>query len=291
MTPSDWHFGPDGARLRVRNAEALLAHLPFFLAGWPFGRAGPATEEAADIEIAAPAGASVTVIRAGPGGGRRQFGDAFDAAAGLADALVGGLVAADPALVCVAAGGAEVSGGLVVLLGAPAAGKSSVALHLAATGHRLFGEDRLALRRCGAAAAGMCLGLTPRVRLPMPRDAGAAFVEFVDGFTELRRHGRAYLKLWSGEAAEFGELAPVAAFVVLDRLADGPDALAPAARSDVLGALDAATYAPHLSAAARAASLSALADAAPGYRLRFADSRRAAARVARELTAPRRERL
>ena len=128
-------------------------------------------------------------------------------------------------------------------------GKSSVALHMAAAGYRLFGDDRLAVRMGdGGAAAGLCLGLTPKVRLPLPADCDRRFAEYVDSFTEIRDEAAAYLKLWEGEAAVFLEQSPIAAFVILNRAEAGACAMVSASRPAVVKALLAQCFAPQIDA-------------------------------------------
>ena len=287
--PSVWRIGPEDAPVVVRNAEALLAHLPFFAGGWPVRWAGPQPPPQIDIDITQGPGDTYAIVGYGPGGTEMHLDNAFDAANALAGALVSELVAADPGLICLHAGTAEMGAGLVLLLGASGAGKSTLALQLAASGHRLFGDDRLAVRLAAGneiGPEGMCLGLMPKIRLPIPEDNGAQFRQFVDGCTELSGGGVAYLKPWPQDSAEFGERARLAALVVLDRRDGAPGTLAPASRSEIVQALVANSFAPHMPAQRLVEELSRLAGAVPGYGLRFGTSRGAAERLVAELAAP-----
>jgi hypothetical protein len=268
--PACWAFGPPGAGTLVRNAELLLAHLPVFLAGWPFRRVAEDEGLEPAIAVAERAGGEIAVTT---GGAESVFADAFKAANGLAGALVAGFVRRS-GLLAVDAGSAQVGRGLAVLLGGPLSGKSSIALHMAAAGYRLFGAHRLALRLTPAGPpAGLCLGLTPRVRLPLPPDCGARFRDYVESFTEIRGPTAAWLKLWEGEAAGFMEDAPLAAFVLLERGESSPCSLTPAPAPDVAAALAAAGCSPP----AAGAALAEVASRVPGYRLSFSSSREAAA--------------
>jgi hypothetical protein len=282
-SPEDsvWAFGPPETEITVRNAELLLAHLPVFLAGWPFRRLGGAGQEAAEIDVARRRDGPIAVTLYGPGGNEALFDDAFAAADGLAGALIARLVVRRPDMICFHAGSARVGPGLVVLLGDSLAGKSSVALQMAAAGYRLFGDDRLAVRLAeGRPPAGTCLGLTPKVRLPLPPDCGERFAEYVDAFTEMRDDEAAYLKLWEGEAAGFGEDAPLAALVILDRRETGPCALTPASRSEIVRALLLNCFSPHIDAQALVPAMTALATRIGGHRLQFSSSREAASALA-----------
>ena len=273
-----WAFGPPETEILVRNAEALLAHLPVFLAGWPFRRVADAAGLDPPVEVVERPGGQISVVCAGPAAGGAVFSSAFTAARGLADALVGAWLARSGDLICLRAASVRIDRGLVVLMGDSLAGKSSVALHLAASGHRLFGEDRLALRLVsGSPSVGVCLGLTPRVALPLPPDCGARFAEYVEGFTEMRDADTAYLKLWEGEAAGFAEEAPVVAFAVLVRRQPGPCGIARAAATEIAEALQASCVPPRSDDGTLARALTALASRIPAYRLCFSSSRKAAA--------------
>ena len=92
----------------------------------------------------------------------------------------------------------------------------------------------------------MCLGLTPKVRLPLPADCGPRFAEYIESFTEIRDEEVAYLKLWDGEAAAFLEQAPLAAFVILNRNGAGACTLDPVSRPAIVKALLAQCFAPHV---------------------------------------------
>jgi hypothetical protein len=158
----------------------------------------------------------------------------------------------------------------------------ALAIHLAAAGHRLFGDDRLAVRL--ADGHGLCLGLMPKVRLPVPGDAGPRFAEFVDAYTELEGDGVAYLKPLATEAARFGDAAPIAALVLLERVDGAEVALAAVSPAEVVRVLVENVHAPHIASRDLVPRLAALAAKISGYRLRFSSSRLAAERLAGLLT-------
>jgi hypothetical protein len=280
--PSLWRFGPEPAIL-VRNAEAVLAHLPLFLGGWPPRWIEPAAAggAAADIDIIEHPDGTIEVATAGH---RASFAGAFDAANGLAGALISAFIARHRSTVCLHAGSAMVGGGVVALIGGSHSGKSSVALQLAAAGYRLFGDDRIAVDLADAATPrALCLGLMPKVRLPLPPDCGARFAEFVEGYSEVQDETAAYLKPWAGEAASFGEAAPLRALVVLDRAQGVPARLDRLGRAALLRTMIENVTAPQLDAGAVVAHLDALARRIPGYALGFGSSREAAALLGRSL--------
>lgn len=285
--PQRWLIGPEGAPVVVENAEAVLAHLPYFLAGWPTRWAGPADgAQPADIRIEVAAEDAWRVVGNGPGAADFSFDNPYDAANGLAGALIGVLVARRADMVCLHAGAVQIGDGLVVVVGDSFAGKSSVALHLAVLGHRFYGDDRIAVTLSGR-PQGLCLGLMPKVRLPLPADCGDVFREFVAGYTAMEGDGMAFLKLWDGEAASFGDTAPVRALVFLERR-ETPDApkedepgLEPASRADLVRRIVPTAFAPHIDSHALVDGLDRLAGGAGAWRLAFASSRAAAGVLSR----------
>lgn len=281
MPVSPWAFGPAGREIRVGNAELLLAHLPIFLNEWPCRRLGDSEAGDMEIMVVERPNKQMEVNLAGPGALQSVFENDFDAADGLASALIAAFTSRHMGTVCLHAGSSQVGQGLIVLLGDSMAGKSSVALQLASAGYRLFGDDRLAIQiEDAGAASGLCLGLTPKVRLPLPDNCGQRYSEYVDAFTEIRDESVAYLKLWEGEAAVFLEQSPIQAFVILNRATSGPCAVAPATRPAIVKALLAQCFAPQIDAKNLVPALTDLATNIDGYELKFSDSGEAASLLA-----------
>lgn len=278
--PGIWLFDPDRARIAVKNAEAVLAQLPLFLAGWPLQWSGSAGAAPCDIELREDSGA-IIVARAGAGARTQSFAGALDAANGLADALVSALTARDARTICLHAAAVAVGGGLALLLGDPSPA-NSVSLDLAVRGYPLFGDDRIGLRVDGD-GTGICLGLMPRARLPLPADADHRYAAFIDAFSALQTEDIAYLRPPAGVMAEFADERPVSAIFLLERAAAGAARIVPAARDDIAAAIVQRAFAPHIEEAALTDRAAALAGAVPGFRLSFCDSRDAADAVAATL--------
>ena len=279
--PDRWNIGPADAPVIVENAEAVLPYLPYFIAGWNIQWAGPATDAPPDVRVLEHGDGTFRVISSGPGGADFAFDNPYDAANGLAGALISVHVARDPSAICLHAGAAKIDDGLVIVIGDSFVGKSSVALHLAVLGHRFFGDDQIAVT-LGIDAVGTCLGLMPKVRLPLPDDCGDAFREFVEGYSSMQGDDMAYLKLWEGEAGDFGETAPISALVFLDRLTEGDAVLEPASAAELVKNMVSTAFAPHIASADLLAGLTQLAAGAAPYHLRFSSSREAAALLSRE---------
>jgi hypothetical protein len=274
---SPWAFGPSDKEIRVGNAELLLAQLPIFLGGWPCRRLDDEDRADMDISIVERPDKKIEVKLTGPGALDSVFEDEFGAADGLANALIAAFISRHADTLCLHASSVQLGPGLVVLLGDSLAGKSSVALQLSAAGYRLFGDDRLAVRPGeGGVFSGICLGLTPKVRLPLPADCGRRFAEYVESFTEIRDDTVAYLKLWEGEAAVFQEHSPIEAFVILNRAESGSCTLSPASRPAIVRALLAQCFAPHIAAQDLVPVLTDMASGVAGYELGFSHSGEAA---------------
>ena len=281
MAPGFWWVGPEDNPLLVENAEALMPYLPYYMAGWPLKWAGGVAERAPDIRVIENPDATFQIVSTGPGGADFWFDNPYDAANGLAGGLISVFVARDPTLVCLHAGAARVGDGLVVVIGDSLAGKSSVALQLAVLGNRFFGDDQIAVTLENP-SRGMCLGLMPKVRLPLPEDCGDGFREFVEGYSSMQGEDMAYLKLWEGEAGTFGETAEVRALVFLDRTESGDTELHPASPPELVKAMVRTAFAPHISSTDLVAGLTRLAAATDAYHLRFSSSRDAAALLSGE---------
>ncbi len=280
--PDFWWIGPEDNPILVENAEAVMPYLPYYMAGWPLKWCATISNRAPDVQVIEHSDGTFQVLSTGSGGADLTFDNPYDAANGLVVALVKILVSRVPQTVCIYAGAARVGDGLVVVIGDSFAGKSSVALHLAVLGNRFFGDDQL-LVTLEYPSSGMCLGLMPKVRLPLPDDCGDAFRQFVDGYTSMQDDSIAYLKLWDGEASTFGETAPIRAFVFLDRRDAGTPDLRPASLPRLVKAMVRATFLPHVSSPELLTGLTRLVASTATYHLRFSSSRDAAALLSREL--------
>jgi len=283
--PSFWWIGPETNPVLVENAEAVMPYLPYYLAGWTIAWAGDTAPRTPDICIVEQPDGTFRVLSYGPGGADFTFDDPYDAANGLAGGLISVYVGRNPRMICLHAGAAQIDDGLVVVIGDSFAGKSSVALHLAVLGHRFFGDDQIGVTLDNP-SLGLCLGLMPKVRLPLPADCGDPFREFVEGYSSMQGDDMAYLKLWEGEAGTFGDTAPVRALVFLDRKEagtgdDGPR-LRAASRPELVKTMIGTAFAPHVESQDLLAGLTRLADAADSYHLTFSSSRDAAGLLSSE---------
>lgn len=228
------------ATVEVPDCPRFLAALKASAVDWPFRRVESDAEPAARITrsgrsclIHFPDGESV---RASPVG----------AACSLMVSLAEAHVAENPDRLCFHGGAALFGGRLVLFPGRTRAGKSTMIARLAAGGHTVFGDDILPIDDAGG--SGVALGVAPRLRLPLPVCASAAFRRFVAAHAGAADGYYHYLALPEGRLARRGATAPLGAIVLLDRQRSGPATLhaAPAslalkllARQNVFSADDA----------------------------------------------------
>lgn len=137
----------------------------------------------------------------------------------LTVSLAEALVAENPNRLCFHGGAALFGERLVIFPGRSRAGKSTLIARLAASGHRIFGDDILPLDEKGD---GVALGVAPRLRLPLPESASPAFRDFVSAHEGAADHRYHYLALPEGGLARRGDTAPLGAIVLLDRQPFGP---------------------------------------------------------------------
>ena len=274
--------------IAVAGASPLTDEFPFLMPGWP------TTVVAGDNATLVP---DITVQRLARGYALHGthlpehpmlVADRFEAADTLRSGLVIYFMDQDQDFFQIHASGAVLGGGVVAFLGDSMAGKSSMAMHLAALGRRIYSDDRLMLQASDAhAAAGRasCVGLalSPKLRLPLPPDAGEDFVAFVDRRTSLVRSGKCHLTLLPDELAAHGETAPLKALVLLRRGADRPLRLTEGQRGPIIQALLSRSMAPRLKSEVLLRRVRLLAQQIPCYGLEYASSLEAARLIVSEL--------
>jgi hypothetical protein len=267
--------------IRVRGLDRLGAAAAEILAGWPgLGTARDDLALPVDAEIDATPD-RLRLIQLSPVRAVSEFADPRDAALGLAGALIAAYLGQDLALLCFHAAASRLERGLVLMLGATNAGKSTLAAHLIERGLVSFGDDRIVLGPDPRGRdEGICLALPHKLRLPLPEDASAGFAAFVAARAFTGSPSVVRLRLKSGEAARFGTRAPLASFVLIERRAGAPATLEPAPSGSMVRELVRQSFAPQLGADAILAAAVGLAARVPGYRLVYGRSSDAAALIA-----------
>lgn len=218
--PTLLHFtGTDGAIAFAEDTAAAafraVAH------GWPATAAPGPEGPFAAVRPGADGRWQIALTQPEP---RALDHDAVNGICDLVVELTWARLRQDPALMCLHAGGVEIGGGLVVLPAGRRAGKSTLAAEMTRRGHRLFSDDVLAVRLgADGLALGLATGVAPRLRLPLPDDAPAAFAAWVAA--DPGPANRQYKYLTAAPVAGAREAAPLGAIVTLQR---GPEGTAPA---------------------------------------------------------------
>lgn len=193
--------------LRAPVPPDVVRSLALAVPGWPV-RSG-----AGGIEVRSD-GSGYRV--AGPGVDT-PADDAWEAAHWVLAAAVGQAAEATPGRFVLNAGAALIDDRAVVFAGESHAGKSSVALHLAALGVPMLGDDRLILDTAAAPPLAMAIGLARKVRVPLPPDFAPAARRLAEA-TRAGHGGGADVLAWDPAIDRpAGTVAPLLGIMLLRR--------------------------------------------------------------------------
>ena len=120
--------------------------------------------------------------------------------------LTNAYLADHPELLCLHTAAVQIDDGLVLFPGTYRAGKSTLSVHCAAAGFRLFSDDVLPVD--GTSKCGIAPGILPRLRLPLPDNSSKSFTDFVSGHEGLQSDRYLYVDLGSDKFAPRGTTAP-----------------------------------------------------------------------------------
>lgn len=285
----------DAAWIHVECDAALEPFHRRFLAQWPMAEGGDAPPDIVIQAIGDDIDAYALRHPALPDGILR-VASVEEAVNQMVPLLVAEVIERSSGLVSLHAGAARVGDGLIVLPGDSMSGKSTLSLQLARRGARFVGDDRLLVgdgTTLGGdgGPAGVALGLTPRVRLPIHPAAGADYVAFVERHMTIEHRdedGVATIATVDPEAiggASFGEVAPLTAIVVPRRV-EGDESvldLRPLPRGLATLALLHQAATPAVDATELVGMMGALAAGVPCWSLDYGSSARAADRLMRPL--------
>jgi len=193
----------------------------------------------------------------------RRYRDPVDAACALVADLARAWADDNRDALCLHAAASRFGDGLVVFPSHYRAGKSVLAVALAAGGRPLVTDDVLAVDGAGH---GIALGVSPRLRLPLP--AGEeALANFAAAHAGPGSRRYLYLDLDPRLQLAHGGALPVRALVVLER--DRHPALVPMPLGEMLRRMILRNFARELEARVTFDRLRRLAARAPGYVLRY----------------------
>jgi hypothetical protein len=259
--------------------EALLIFLP----RWAFWtRVATDGVDAADIAVTREA-TQYRVAAVSWAGGYSVADDFHNAANALAGLLIDAILAQNKTFCCLHAAAVEVDGSAVLFAGPSEAGKSTLALRLAARGCRHLAGDRVLLLDGDAPYRVSGLGLAAKARTPLP--PGPELAALVDARWYLTDETIAYLHLADDEALGFGDIRPLGC-VILPRC--DPDLeneafLEPAAAGNIARSLIEEAISP-AGPALLVPAMGRLAEACQGYILHYRDGTVAAELLPSELS-------
>jgi hypothetical protein len=169
----------------------------------------------------------------------------------------------------------EIGGKLILLLGTHETGKTTLSMALAARGHRLLADDRIAIdSKTGHAVA---MGSVPLLRKPFPTDQG-----FWSAKSQVKKHlgpqddSFAYVDLPDDLFAPKGYSAPASAVVTLER-STSPVATSRRSikKAEVLKALVSQYYCKNLSASVAFDGMMKIAENSQAHSLKYARTKKA----------------
>lgn len=144
-----------------------------------------------------------------------RYTNAVNLACGLGVHVNQAFLAGPEDRLCLHSAAARIGGRLVVFPNAYRAGKSLLTVCLAAAGARIFCDDILPVAH--DSGLGFALGITPRLRLPLPTNLSRRTGDFIDARRGAENRQYLYVDLEADEQAPFGETAPLGGIVLLDR--------------------------------------------------------------------------
>src|SRR5690606_26280127 len=185
------------------------------------------------------------------------------------DVLFDWFLAARPQHLSLHAAAARFGDACVCFPSVARAGKSTLMIELARRGHAVLCDDVLPLEPQQNRAVG--LGIAPRLRLPVPPEAGAAFRRFLAEREGPASHRLMYACLRPGEIAPLGTELPIAGLVLLARDPGHRRArLEPVSRAEILRELILQDFADAVPATEKLDRLIAVLEAARCFRLTYA---------------------
>lgn len=146
--------------------------------------------------------------------------------------LVRAFIRDDPSLLCLHCGAIQAKDGLIVFPSDYAAGKSTLAMHAAARGARLFADDVMPLRQ--GDNSGVAVGILPRLRLPLPQETHGALSSFLEQRKSVSSSRFCYYAMRGRELAAYGETVPIAGMVLLERKEGAAPALEEVGAAEML---------------------------------------------------------
>jgi hypothetical protein len=212
----DLFFQGVSAPLRLVGADAILPIIAEVATGWPYRLSEVDPSAVPFFSITAVPDAAKVLCESHVDGHAPQLWDPVNAVCDALASLAMALPLSNRRLICLHAAGVEIAGRLVVFPSIRRAGKSTLSVALARTGHRIFSDDVVPLSfPWGGPAVAHAMGLVPRLRLPLPESLPADVSAWAAAMPGPRNRQYHYLPV--GGQPWHGEQLPLGAFVLLDR--------------------------------------------------------------------------
>ena len=141
--------------------------------------------------------------------------DIADALCDLISDLIDAYLAERPDMLALHAAAVDIGGKLVLFPNQHKAGKSLLSVQLAALGGRVFSDDVLPIDP--ESSNGIALGIAPRLRLPLPENAGAFLREHLSQCGTITNERYAYVDTPTSTRPMLGTQAPIETIINLNR--------------------------------------------------------------------------
>jgi len=182
-------------------------------------------------------------------------------------------VADNPSLLCLHTAAVDFGDGLYLFPSTYNAGKSTLAVHLASLGMKVYVDDVLYITEENL---GMAPGVLPRLRLPLPDDGGETFGRFVSERQGPKSTRFLYLQMKHGELASYGETSPIKGIIELHREPGAEMEMQEASTGDILKRTILQNFSQKVPALETLDRLHCICDGARRYVLRYSDGASAA---------------
>ncbi len=193
--------------------------------------------------------------------------DEVDAICGFVAELLRAYVKNDSNLLCLHGAAAVFAGKLVVFPSKYRAGKSVLSACLAAANIQIFSDDALPVSV--PEGHGISPGLALRLRIPLPENLNLESKNFIESHRGLEGKQYLYLDLNNNLLAARGSIAPVGAFVLLEREEGAVPTLEDISEAEVLHQVVWQNFAREAEAPQILGRLSQLVASAGRYRMRY----------------------
>lgn len=160
-----------------------------------------------------------------------SYPDPLDTICDLSVDIIHSYVGDHEGMLCLHCAAVQVGQGLVLLPSTYRAGKSTLAVQLAALGTSIYTDDALCIQKNGE---GRSLGISPRIRLPLPSSSSIELQQMVAANGKFRNTRYCYINMDKDQMPLHMNSAPISAIVLLKRVDGTSPSLRPVKKSKAL---------------------------------------------------------